>query len=175
MIALSQNVIKDPSDIDKTTKNEIATIFNESFNYRYGKIEYIQKRIHISQLSSHKLSRKSIESYNDKNDENKKIDDFKDILATLNDKQNSLAINVILQCCKNQALKSCNIKVIDIKEMISVNNVDIKHPNKNDPKIHMKIVHVKNDNSKCINCNYITTQKDNLQTHNTTVHAKLTF
>ena len=130
MIALSQNVIKDPSDIDKTTKNEIATIFNESFDYRYGKIEYIQKRIHISQLSSHKLSRKSIESYNDKNDENKKIDDFKDILATLNDKQNSLAINVILQCCKNQALKSCNVKVIDMKEMISVNNVNIKHPRK---------------------------------------------
>ena len=50
MIALSQNVIKDPSDIDKTTKNEIATIFNESFNYRYGKIEYIQKRIHIAIL-----------------------------------------------------------------------------------------------------------------------------
>ena len=62
-----------------------------------------------------------------------------------------------------------------MKEMISVNNVDIKHPNKNDPKIQMKIVHVKNDISKCINHNYITTQKDNLQTHNATVHTKPTF
>ena len=58
---------------------------------------------------------------------------------------------------------------------MSVNNVDIKHHRKNDQKIDMKIVHVKNDNSKCISCNYITPQKDNLQTHNTTVHAKLRF
>ena len=50
MIAVSKNVIKDPNDIDKTTKNEIATIFDESFDYRYGKIEYIQKRIHIAIL-----------------------------------------------------------------------------------------------------------------------------
>ena len=48
LTALSQNVTKDPNDIDKTTKNEIATIFDESFDYRYGKIEYIQKRIHIA-------------------------------------------------------------------------------------------------------------------------------
>ena len=39
----------------------------------------------------------------------------------------------------------------------------------------MKIVHVKNDNSKCTYCNYITPEKDNLQTHDTTVHEKLTF
>ena len=30
----------------------------------------------------------------------------------------------------------------------------------------------KNDISKCIDCNYITSQKDDLQTHNTTVHSK---
>ena len=42
-------------------------------------------------------------------------------------KRNSLAMNVILQCCKNQALKSYDIEVIDMKEMISVYNVDIKH------------------------------------------------
>ena len=46
---------------------------------------------------------------------------------------------------QNQALKSYKIEVIDMNEMINVNNVDIKHPDKNDPKIHMKIVHVKND------------------------------
>ena len=39
----------------------------------------------------------------------------------------------------------------------------------------MKIVHVSNDNSKCIDGKYITPQKDNLKTHNTTVHGKLTF
>ena len=111
MIALSQNVIKDPSDIDKTTKNEIATIFNESFNYRYGKIEYIQKRIHTSQLSSHKLSRKSIESYNDKNDENKKIDDFKDILATPNDKEKLTCKECDFTMLQNQELKSYNIEL----------------------------------------------------------------
>ena len=33
----------------------------------------------------------------------------------------------------------------------------------------------KNDNFKCIHCNYITLKKDNLQTHKTTVHAKLAF
>ena len=37
--------------------------------------------------NSHKLSGKLIEGYNDKHDENKKIDDFKDILATPNDKE----------------------------------------------------------------------------------------
>ena len=50
MIVLSKNVIKDPNDIDKTRKKEIATIFNESFDCRYGKIEHIQKRIHIALL-----------------------------------------------------------------------------------------------------------------------------
>ena len=45
-------------------------------------------------------------------------------------KRNPRSMNVILQCCKNQALKSYSIEVIDMKEMISVNNVDIKHPGK---------------------------------------------
>ena len=37
--------------------------------------------------NSHKFSGESIEGYNDKHDENKKIDDFKDILATPNYKE----------------------------------------------------------------------------------------
>ena len=37
--------------------------------------------------NSHKLSGKLIEGYNDKHDENKKINDFKEFLATPNDKK----------------------------------------------------------------------------------------
>ena len=48
----------------------------------------------------------------------------------LQNSKNLIAINVILQRCKNQALKSYNIEVIDMKEMISVNNVDIKRREK---------------------------------------------
>ena len=79
---------------------------------------------------SHKFSGKLIEGYNDKHDENKKIDDSKDILATPNDKEKLTCNECDFTMLQNQALKSYNIKVIDMKEMISVNNVDIKHPRK---------------------------------------------
>ena len=44
---------------------------------------YFSRIIHYS----HKFSGKSIEGYNYEHDENKKKDDFKDILATPNDKK----------------------------------------------------------------------------------------
>ena len=71
-----------------------------------------------------------IEGYNDKHDENKKIDDFKAIVATPNDKKKVACNECDFTILQNQALKSYNIEVIDMKEMISVNNVDIKHPRK---------------------------------------------
>ena len=80
--------------------------------------------------NSHKLSGKLIEGYNDKHDENKKIDDFKDILATPHDKKKVTCNECDFTILQNQALKSYNIEVIDMKEMISVNNVDIEHPRK---------------------------------------------
>ena len=80
--------------------------------------------------NSHKLSGKLIEGYNDKHDENKKIDDFKDILATPNDKKKLTCNECDFTMLQNQALKSYNIEVIDMKETISVNNVDIKNPRK---------------------------------------------
>ena len=80
--------------------------------------------------NSHKLSGKLIEGYNDKHDENKKIDDFKDNLATPNDKKKLTCNECDFTMLQNQALKSYNIEVIDMKEMISVNNVDIKQPKK---------------------------------------------
>ena len=80
--------------------------------------------------NSHKLSGKLIEGYNDKHDENKKIDDFKDILATPNDKKKLTCNECDFTMLQNQAMKSYNIEVIDMKETISVNNVDIKNPRK---------------------------------------------
>ena len=80
--------------------------------------------------NSHKLSGKLIEGYNDKHDENKKIDDFKDILATPNDKKKLTCNECDFTMLQNQALKSYNIEVIDTKEMIGVSNVDIKHSRK---------------------------------------------
>lgn len=71
-----------------------------------------------------------LERDNDKHDENKKIDDFKDILATPNDEEKLTCNECDFTMLQNQALKSYNIEVIDMKEMISVNNVDIKHPRK---------------------------------------------
>ena len=71
-----------------------------------------------------------LERDNDKHDENKKIDDFKDILATPNDKKKLTCNEYDFTILENQALKSYNIEVIDMKEMISVNIVDIKHPRK---------------------------------------------
>ena len=72
----------------------------------------------------------NLERDNDKHVENKKIDDFKDILATPNDKEKLTCNECDFTMLQNQALKSYNIEVIDMKEMISVNNVDIKHPRK---------------------------------------------
>ena len=56
-----------------------------------------------------------------------KIDDFKDILATPDDKEKLTCNECNFTMLQNQALKSYNIKVIDMKAMISVNNVNIKH------------------------------------------------
>ena len=67
---------------------------------------------------------------NDKQDENKKIADFKDILATPNDEEKLTCNECNFTMLQNQALKSYNIEVIDMKVMISVNNVDTKHPRK---------------------------------------------
>ena len=39
----------------------------------------------------------------------------------------------------------------------------------------MKIVHVKDDNSKCSYCDYTIPQKDNLKAHNITVHKNIMF
>ena len=58
-----------------------------------------------------------IEGYNDKQHENKKIDDFKDILATPNDKKKLICNECDFTMLQNQALKSYNIEVIDMKEM----------------------------------------------------------
>ena len=77
--------------------------------------------------NSHKLFGKLIEGYNDKHDENKKIDDFKDILATPHDKKKLTCNECDFTILQNQALKSYNIEVIDMKEMMTVNNVDIKY------------------------------------------------
>ena len=71
-----------------------------------------------------------LEGDNDKHDENKKIHDFKDILATPNDEDKLTCNECDFTMLQNQALKCYNIEVIDMKEMISVNNVDIKHPRK---------------------------------------------
>ena len=71
-----------------------------------------------------------IEGYNDKHDESKKIDYFKGIFATPNDKKKVTCNECDFTMLQNQALKSYNIEVIGMKEMISVNNVDIKHPKK---------------------------------------------
>ena len=71
-----------------------------------------------------------LERNNDKHDKNKKIDDFKNILATPNDIKEITYNECDFIMLQNQALKSYKIEVIDMKEMISVNNVDIKHPRK---------------------------------------------
>ena len=71
-----------------------------------------------------------LEKDNDKHDENKKIDDYKDILATPNDVEKLTCNECNWTMLQNQLLKSYNIEVIDMKEMISINNVDIKHPRK---------------------------------------------
>ena len=72
----------------------------------------------------------ALEKDNDKHDENKKIEDVKDILATTNDKEKLTYNECYFTMLPNQALKSYNIEIIDMKEMISVNNFDIKHPRK---------------------------------------------
>ena len=51
-------------------------------------------------------------------------------MATPNDKKKVACNECDFTILQNQALKSYNIEVIDMKEMISVNNVDIKHPRK---------------------------------------------
>ena len=71
-----------------------------------------------------------LERDNDKHDENKKIDDFKNILVTPNDEEKLTCNENDFTMSHNQTLKSRNIKVIDINEMISVNNVNIKRPRK---------------------------------------------
>ena len=71
-----------------------------------------------------------LERDNDKHDENKKIDDFKDILETANDVEKLTFNENDFTMSHNQTLKSHTIKVIGINEMISVNNVNIKRPRK---------------------------------------------
>ena len=74
-----------------------------------------------NKLKIHKQTHKTV-SY--------KIDDLKDILATFNDEEKLIWNEYDFTMLQNQALKSNNIEVIDMKEMIIINNVDIKHPRK---------------------------------------------
>ena len=71
-----------------------------------------------------------LERDNDKHDENKKIDDFKDILETANDVEKLTFNENDFTMSHNQTLKFHKIKVKGINDMISVNNVNIKRPRK---------------------------------------------
>ena len=80
-------------------------------------------------LESSKIKENELKKDHEKHDKNGK-GDFKDVLTTANDVDKLTFNENDFTMSHNQTLKSHKINVIAINEMISVNNVNIKHPRK---------------------------------------------